>query len=161
MENAKMTEKDYKEMVYRKAKEVETKEQLVEFIDYVTDFKHDYGTVIYGCCAVMKAAFRVVNSSPKSGGITGFQAGCIGLEMIQEFMMIKPPFKVVDLNNLLFPQYRSKFEKTIDQETWGYLQKQAKENLESEERGAFAVRKHWKSIVDGVVPFGFTIKEQD
>lgn len=154
-----MTEQEYKEMIYKKASQVKTKEELNALLDEITEYKHDYGTIIYGIMAAMKASFRVVNESP-NGGITGFQAGCLGWECVHEFMMIGSPARILDYNNLLFPQYKSKFDKVISQETWDNLVSKAKTNLIENKTAHPNVIAHWKSCADGILPFGFTIGEQ-
>lgn len=68
-------------------------------------------------------------------------------------------------DNMLYPQYENDFcEKIISSYTWEYLQKRAKEFLEETNNGkwmaAAEVRKHWQSIVDGKVPFGYTVEEE-
>jgi len=156
-EKAPMSEKEYQKMIYEKAKKVKTKEELVLFLDEIMEFKHDYGTIVYGCVAAMKAAMKVINASPKCGGVTGYQAGFMGWEMIRDLMMVEGPLKLVDFNNMLFPQYEDKFQQTITSEIWEELQKKAKANL-LEREGAEKCRKHWQSIVDGEVPFGWSVK---
>ena len=73
----------------------------------------------------------------------------------------KTSLKLVDYDDMLYPQYAHKFEKKISQETWELIQKSAREMLEevSEKKGYVHenVYNHWKSIVDGKVPFGFMV----
>ena len=67
--------------------------------------------------------------------------------------------KLLDFDNMLYPQYEDSFEKTISVETWENLQEQAKKNLASKDFATDGVRNHWQSIVDGKVPFGFIVKK--
>jgi hypothetical protein len=65
---------------------------------------------------------------------------------------------------MLYPQYESDFtEKVISQSTWKALQNEAKRRLdEIEIEGEVAsdrVIAHWGKIVNGTVPFGYSIKE--
>ena len=62
---------------------------------------------------------------------------------------------------MLYPQYEYKYEKTIDKITWENLQKAAKKNLEESPDAHPDVIKHWQSIVDGNIPFGYKIKKED
>jgi len=126
-----MTEAEYRKQVFPKANKVKTKEDLSKFIDEVTGFDHGYGTIVIGCAAVMKAAFRVVDNSP-NGGITGFQAGCLGWEMIKEFMSIDGPAKIIDYDKMLYPQSTETFERVIKKSTWEHIQKKANENLDAD-----------------------------
>ena len=107
----------------------------------------------------MLGAFNYINRSPV-GGITGFQAGFIGWAAIMEFMGIKKdsPVRIVKYENMLYPQYRENFDKTISQETWKYLQEEARKNLEENSSANPRVIEHWQSIVDGKVPFGYEVR---
>lgn len=159
-----LSEKEFKEQFYKKASEVKTPEELTTLLKEITEFNHDYGTIVYGCTAAMKAAMNVVNRSPQ-GGITGFQAGCMGWEMIKELMGTTPnaPLKLTDYHNMLYPQYADKFEKRISTATWEYLQLQAAENLEKNgiSTGTHPnVVAHWVSIKDGKIPFGYVVRDE-
>lgn len=152
-----MTELEYKELIYKKASAVRNQKDLSALIREITSYDHDYGTIVYGCMAAMEAAFNVVNRSPQ-GGITGFQASCLGWECIRKFMSIEPPCRLQDFNNLLYPQYADRFEKTISDEIWKDIQAKAQEKLDKEKRHAHPdVVAHWKKIVAGEIPFGFQI----
>lgn len=142
------------------AKQIKTTEELVTFLNrLVTAYTHDYGTIVHACVAAMVAAFSFINKSDQ-GGITGFQAGAIGWEMIKEFMGINGPAKIVDYENLLYPQYDYKFEKTISKDTWDYIVEKAKQKLaEDNEHTHLDVLAHWQSIADGRIPFGFTLRD--
>jgi len=154
-----MTELEYKKMIYEKASKVKTKKELNALIDEICKYKHDYGTIVYGCAAAMNAAFKVVNSSDM-GGITGFHAGCLGWELVHEYMMVRPPCKIVQYEHMLFPQYESKFEKVIDPETHKFLINKAKESLEKDnEHASKAVLAHWEYVANGGIPFGYVVKE--
>ena len=52
-----INEQEFKTDFYAKAAKVKTKEQLNALIDEITAFGHDYGTIVYGCMAAMKAAW--------------------------------------------------------------------------------------------------------
>jgi hypothetical protein len=67
--------------------------------------------------------------------------------------------RLVDFDDMLFPQYDYKFEKTIKKYTWELLQKQAKENLNGDMRYVSpSVIEHWQSIANGIVPFGYSVE---
>jgi len=157
----KMTESEYRTLINEKAKKVESMDQLKTLIEEIEAYEHDYGTIVVGCFAAMLGAFNVVNRGP-SGGITGFQAGCLGWEAIKEFMSLTKdaPVRLVDFANMLYPQYADKFDRSISKETWKYLQEKAVENLAKENQSAHPnVVNHWKSISMGNVPFGYSVKE--
>lgn len=69
---------------YKEAKK-QTVETLPEFVRHLTeDYSHDYGTICHAVAAAGIAAMYAVDNSP-TGGITGFQAGCIMWKVIREW----------------------------------------------------------------------------
>lgn len=156
-----MTEKEYKEYIYEKANNVRTKDQLDELLDEVINSNDlDYGKIVYAMSACMLATSKYIDRS-EVGGITGFQASCIGWEMVREFMIYdnKTGMKIVDYDGMLYPQYKRRFQKTIPQGIWESLQEQAEIGLKEAPDAHPKVIKHWKSIVRGKVPFGYKVKE--
>lgn len=151
---------------YEEARKI-TPETLPAFIKKLAeDYTHDYGTVCHAVAAAAIAGAQAINHSP-SGGITGFQASCVMWEFIQKWMHLDgQPLQLVRYDNMLYPQYDHDFEKTITAETWKYLQEKAHEHLAAtagDGAGAGAhsdVVAHWKSIADGNVPFGYSIKAE-
>ena len=81
------TEQEFREKAYEIANSVHTTEELAEFINFISNTPLGYGTVVYAQCAAMLAAQHVMNKG-KQGGITGFQAGFIGWEMVKKFMCV-------------------------------------------------------------------------
>lgn len=154
-----MTEFEYRDQIYKKAADVKTKDDLDAVLTEIRTHAHDYSTIVYGCAAAMKAAFNYINRSD-AGGITGFQAGCLGWEIIKEFMFIKGPARLVDYENMLYPQYQRKFSKTITPDTWEHLQKKAKELIGEERNVHPDVLAHWKSIAAGDIPFGYALGQE-
>ena len=70
--------------------------------------------------------------------------------------------RLIDYDQMLYPQYDYKFiNREIDAYTWKKLQEKASNLLA--EKDTFVhpdVRKHWQSICDGGVPFGYTVKSE-
>jgi len=95
----------------------------------------------------------------KQGGVTGFQAGAIMWENISNWdsSYKGKPLKLMDFSNMLYPQYDHQFAKEISVDTWKYLQKEAKKKLVESPTASDKVIAHWKSIGDGVVPFGYIV----
>ena len=60
---------------------------------------------------------------------------------------------------MLYPQYKEKFDKVIDKETWESIRTEARKNLNSD-AGSEYVREHWKKISNGEVPFGYRVVER-
>lgn len=157
-------ERDFREQAYEIAKSVNTPEELAEFVKFISNVPLDYGTAVYAQCAAMLAAQHVMNQG-KQGGITGFQAGFIGWEMVKKFMSVGDcGLSLIDWENMLYPQYEERFEKTISRDIFEGLQKKAKECLAKTDNKRLMlhpdVRKHMESIVSGVVPFGYVLREE-
>ncbi len=135
-----------------------------EFIKKLNDqYEHDYGTVCHAMAAVAVQAAKAFNDS-EQGGITGFQAGAVMWEFIKRFMHLEGPMRLVQYNDMLYPQYFEKFDTTISEDIWKGLQAKAMENLiksGNNESTHPNVINHWKSIVEGVVPFGYVVKKED
>jgi hypothetical protein len=161
------SEQEFKEQVYEIARSVGNTEDLAEFVNFLSSYPLDYGTVVYAQCAAMIAAQHVMNEG-EQGGITGFQAGFVGWEMVKQFMLVgKCGLTIIDWENMLYPQHKDRFEKTISKGIFENLQEVAKKRIaEADENEGIEghslhpeVRKHMESIVNGVVPFGYVIKE--
>lgn len=144
---------------YVEAKKM-TAEKLPEFIRKLTeDYGHDYGTICHAVAAAGIAAMWAVERSPM-GGITGFQASCVIWSVIEKWGSFgEGPKRIVTYENMLYPQYDHKFEKTISAETWKWIQAQAEKKLEETSMMHDEVRAHLESIVAGQIPFGYTVKE--
>lgn len=155
--NDKYDEQKYKDELYERAKKV-TPEGMTEFIQELVSHDHNYGS-----CVIDVAAAAIAGASIMSRelGITGFQAGCVLWEYLEQFHHIKFPTRLLQQDDMLFPQYESKFT-TITKEVWDWLQKEAKERLSSagEEENYMHpnVRRHMQSIIDGQVPFGYKVQ---
>ena len=159
-------EKFQKEIVPQWEKELDglkTPEDLAKFVHHLMDdYVHDYGTVCYALGYAALAGARVADRHPGQGGITGFQAGAVMWTFIQKWTLEKGPMKLVRFSNMLYPQYDYRFARTITKDTWGWLKAEAKRLLqESSDAAAERVVEHWKSIVAGVVPFGYAVADDD
>jgi hypothetical protein len=134
-----------------------TLDKLPEFLERLqTFYEHDYGTICHAIAASAIATAWAMNKGPQ-GGITGFQAGAVMWEFIKHWGHINGPARMLSYDDMLYPQLEYKY-KTISQDTFEYLQEQAKEHLANPDTASEEVRKHWQSIVDGVIPFGYTIE---
>jgi len=136
-------------------------EKLPAFLKKISeDYKHDYGTVCHMLAAGAVATCWALNRTDQ-GGITGFQAGGVMWEFIQNWITSYKgkPLKLVNFTNMLYPQYSEEFGLSISPDTWEWLQKEAKKNLKGKGVDP-GVRAHWESIVAGTVPFGFSVKEE-
>ena len=133
----------------------ETTDELVEYIDGLTEREHDYATCVYAMSMAAVAAFYYV---AKKLGVTGFQASMADMDVLRRTRHIEHGFYLREYEDLLYPQYADKFEKTITLDTWRDLQEAAQKRLDEPASAATRVREHWQGIVDGNVPHGFVIE---
>lgn len=158
-----ITEEMHLEEEWFKQAEKQTVETLPAFINHLmNDYVHDYGTVCHAVAACALAGMCAADKTD-NGGITGFQAGFVMWDFIRQtnYPSNKCGLRIIDYDDLLYPQYRRKFEKTLSRATWNAIQKQAKKNLEEKESAHPDVVRHWQSIVDGTIPpFGFVVEEE-
>lgn len=144
-----------------KRKNIKTFEDLTAFLkDVKENYNCGYGEAPR---AMAQASLAVAWYLAKEFGITGFQAGFVMWDFIRDwnYSSNETGLRIVDFDDMLYPQYEHKFQKTISSYTWHSIQKEAKKRLE--ERGSYVhpdVEQHWKSIVDGVIPFGYTISDR-
>lgn len=154
-----MDEFEAKNYIINKGKDIKTIEELKNLIEEVeTKFNYDYG-VAPRCIGAVSAVVAKYLSATM--GITGFQAGFAMWDFIMSYTKTgnKCGMRLVDYDDMLYPQYDEKFEKTIAKTTWEKIQSEAEKRLEDSPNASPNVIAHWKSIVDGVVPFGYIVKE--
>jgi hypothetical protein len=154
-------EDEVQEQWYANAKE-QTLETLPAFLRHLSeDYVHDYGTIVHALAAGAIATTWALNHTD-TGGITGFQASAIMWEYMKHWAHISFPARLLKFEDMLYPQYKQKFDKVMDRETWSWLQDQANINLKKEaEDVAIEVRNHWEAIAAGRVPFGYSVKAEE
>ena len=149
-------------LLEEKRKSIKTFEDLIEFLKYVKDSCNSgYGEAPL---AIAQASLAVAWYLSREFGITGFQASCTMWDFIQGWTKTnnKCGLRLVDYDDMLFPQYNYKFDKTISNEVWKNLQKQSRELLSDNTDYVHPhVLAHWKSIVDGKVPFGYYVTDEN
>lgn len=151
----------------------QTFDTLPGFIQHVmNDYVHDYGTVVHAIAACAIATAWACNEMEgAAGGITGFQASFVMWDFIRHWSYEhnKCGMKLVDYDELLYPQYGYKFEKTLSPDLWKGIKEEAQrrydEAVKDIETGkpfvaSGGVLAHWKSIADGTPPFGFVVCER-
>lgn len=161
----KMQYNDIRDEWYEKAKtEIQTPEQLKAFAEEISarieSSDEPYNDSSNGAAALALAA---MNMTACMYGMTGFQMGWVMWQVIDQMLLSEHDcgMKLVNYNDMLYPQYEHRFGKTIDADTWGKLQEKAArlvgENKKSKFPACKGVADHWKSIADGKVPFGYTV----
>ena len=147
---------------YKKAREVKNTDDLVAFIKSLMDGnQHDYGTICHAVASSALAAAVCVNRDEEQGGITDFQANAVMWEFIRAWLREDGPMRLVQYEKMLYPRYGGEFEKTMRRSTWEFLQNKAKEMLSEHHEGVHpeVLTAHWQSIIDGKIPFGYTISD--
>lgn len=158
-----VTEDMYPEQEWFEEAKKQTLDTLPAFIDHVmNDYAHSYGTVCHAVSACALAAAWAANRAKGAcGGITGFQAGFVMWDFIKQWSYPNNEcgLKIVDFDNMLYPQYDDKFDRIISKSTWEALQAAAKKHLTSDKTPWTNpdVLAHWESIAAGNVPFGYQV----
>ena len=152
---------------YLEAEEMSLKD-LPNFLRKLTeDYEHDHGTICHACAAAALAAAHAVNKEPV-GNITGFQAHAVLWMFMQNWLTEYKdvPVEIINYSSMLYPSNGEKFKRTIDINTWEWLKQAAKEKIDKANKiykddapVHSEVLKHWKNIVDGKIPFGYTLEE--
>lgn len=128
MEKKKITEEmGLHDEWYKRAKNMNPDDFTEFFREMTEEYVHDYGTVCHAMAAIgLAAMFAFNNSDGASGGITGFQAGCVMWQIIRHmnYENNKCGLRLLDMDNLLYPQYEYKFH-SIDSDIWKAVQKEA------------------------------------
>ena len=154
------TFKELKKQWFAEAHEM-TLENLPEFLRKLSeDYKHDYGTICHAMTASAVATAWAMNKIDQ-GGITGFQAGFIMWGFIREWQYSTNEIglRLLDFDNLLYPQYADKFANTISPKQHQKLQEKAASLLAEKDQVTPAVREHWEALSKGALPFDFVVRE--
>ena len=155
-----MKEEDKVQEQWYKDAEEQTLETLPRFLRHLSeDYAPDYGTIVHVLAAGAVATTWALNQS-ETGGITGFQASQVMWGYMMHWAHVAPPARLIQFEDMLYPQYTYRFEKNINEETWKWIQEQAKKKIETKKAASSIVKAHWESIVAGKVPFGYEVKEE-
>lgn len=146
---------------FEEAKNVKSIEELSSFVDkMLNSYEHDYGTV---CQAIAACSVACSWLGAHIEGISSFQAGFVMWYYIRNWTKTgnECGLRLVDYDEFLYPQYEDKYDKVIGELSWKAIQKKARELLDKDDGYACPeVRQHWESIVNGVVPFGYKVKDR-
>ena len=155
-----MDEFEVRDKLKEERKNIDTFDDLINFLRNIQDnYNCGYGKAPR---AIAQASLAVAWYLANEFGITGFQASFVMWDFIKDWLFSSNEcgMSLVDYDLMLYPQYEDKFQKTIAPDTFDALQNKAKRLIEIDGDHAHpAVIEHWKSIADGNIPFGYTIKE--
>jgi hypothetical protein len=139
----------------------QTSKTIGAFIDEVMSYDHDYNTVVMGVGACVVAAAWAANAHPENGGVTGFQSSFVMWEFIKNWSGKKGPMRLMEFEQMLYPQYEDRFEKEIARSTAEWLVAEAKKKLgEATSDTSPRTVEHWKKIAAGHLPFGFIVLDE-
>lgn len=150
---------------YEKAKtEIQTPEQLKAFAEEISarveSSDEAYNDSSNGAAALVLAA---VNMTACMYGMTQSQMGWVMRQVICQTLLSEHDcgMRLLNYSDILYPQYEDRFSREINADTWVKLREKAaklvEENKKSKLPACKEVADHWKSIVDGKVPFGYTV----
>lgn len=154
-----MNEFEIMDVLKEKRENINTFDDLISFI---RDVKDNYNCGYEEAPrAIAQATLAVAWYLASDFGITGFQASFVMWDFVKDWLYHgnECGLKIVDYDDMLYPQLSHKFEKTISKDTFEALQKAAKKQLEDTSFLHPRVAAHLKSIVDGNVPFGYRVEE--
>lgn len=139
-----------------------TEDELKDFFTRIIHgYNHDYGTACHAVAACALAAAWAA-CADNDIGLSSYQAGFVMWDFIGNWIKTgnECGLKLVDYDDMLYPQYEEKFEKTICKDTWELIQKKAKENIEENPTAHPEVINHWRKIAEGIVPFGYRVVDR-
>ena len=146
---------------FKRAEQIKSISALNSFAkELLKETSHDYGTI---CHAIGALALGAAWLGSNMHGITGFQAGFVMWDFIRqwEYRSNECGLKIVDYDNMLYPQYEQNFDKTISKKQFGLIQEKAKKLLSEWNDAHPAVIRHWQSIAEGEVPFGYQLVDEN
>lgn len=123
-----------------------SEDELLAIVRAVADRQHDYGTCVYAMSIAATAAFHYIAGKL---GVTGFQASCADLAILGQTRNLKRG-RVLDFDNLLYPQYRDKFDLSFDDlidENADWLAEEAAKKLDESPNAHPEVVAHWQYLL--------------
>lgn len=145
--NADFEDKSDREQVLRGMKTPwpKTMVELNQFISSVINGTHTYGSVVE---AMGIAAAATLNYMSSELGVSGFQASCADLVVLRRQRLLKGPFTLMKLEDIMYPQYNlhDKLDEFIG-DCGKWISEEAKRRLESDgEHAHERVLTHWKRL---------------
>lgn len=79
--------------------------------------------------------------------------------LFREILNARGPVKIIKYEDMLYPQHRYLFSKTIDKDTADWLQVEARKRLDENPDAPEETKRHWRKLGDGTLPFGYKLKD--
>jgi hypothetical protein len=130
---------------------------LADYINSLTDRKHDYGTCVYAMSLSAVAAFNYVAHKL---GVTGFQASCADLDIVRRTRHMEGPFMLIKAEDALYPQgdLHEKLDEVLPKWT-DWLGEEAAKKLHEKGTAHPAVLRHWLKLAVAAGKNGFDANE--
>lgn len=125
-------------------------DELMSYVASLVERQHDYGTCVYAMSMAATATFHYVASKL---GASGFQASCADLDILRRTRDFKWG-RVVDYENLLFPQYCNAEhypgwrDLMADKDVRAKLREMAREMLSERKSASPGVIAHWTRLAE-------------
>lgn len=98
------------------------------------------------------------------GSLCNMGASYVMWEFIKHWMGKSGPMRLLCFEDMLYPQYEYRFEKTLDFETAEWLRISAHNKMQEWFKGTYAVDPgvfwHWHRLDSGELPFGYRKEEK-
>ncbi len=153
------------ESMYARAHRVTSMSAAADLVlDLLNNYEHSMETIVHVVAVAAVAAATVV-ANGEQGKKLGMDQSVMAHNLatwkfIEEFGGFDDgPKRLLQYGQMLYPQTEKKFEKTIDKPTMAWLERKAKEILESGHELAPKVRLHLECVSVGIPPFGHVIEE--
>lgn len=162
--NIYANEFEARDYILKKGENCNSIEDLCALIKEVeNNFHVDYETTPKAIGAVCSTIADYLSNKL---GLTGYQYNVVMWTFICSYMYgnIRTGIELVNYDKMLCPDTEEKFNKYISSNTWKNLQKEAQKNLDNYKNNklvhpSLEYVKHWQSIIDGQVPFGYKVKD--
>lgn len=147
----------------KKESEDVTLDNLKEFIEKLVE--NGRGSYDGAVKATGLAASAIAWIMCKKLDLTGFQASAVNFEFLRDwyYRSNKTGLRIINYDDFLYPQYEYKYQKTISKDLWDAMQKAAADEIENAKEKSYTVNEsvanHWRSIIEGKVPFGYVVTE--
>jgi len=150
---------------FRRAAEYRSLDDMGAFIKHiVTDYRHrDLRSVITTCfLTVYHAIDKFMMSQYDNEIVYKSDCGMFPVDLVVEDFVrwleeeTGEPMDLVKIGRMLYAQNEEHCDKKLHDDDFAWMQKEAEKHLKGG-HGSKENKKHWQSIVDGKVPFGYTL----
>ena len=139
--------KTKKEMSEATVPWLKTTDELVEYINSLTDREHDGGTIPYAMSMAAMAAFYYVSRKLKASIMQGSVAG---RDLIRRQRQIEGPFILIDSADMMFPGSDPHKKLADAMKIWRtWIAGEAKRLLKEQPKASPVAKAHWERLARG------------